>query len=295
MLWRQPLVVVLIAEIAGLFLSLVGPRGRSAIAWFVAFVGFDLFRLRRKLILKNLDRVYGPNANPKVCISVGRASVANFVLTTLEFFAAQRVFPDYQVTFRNPDKMKTALAGGQGVYLMGIHMGNFELLGTAVGSHFARVHAPVKPIGKGRLALWVKKRREKNGIVEIVNERGVRASRTKRLMDALQNNEIVGFMVDQRRAKGLLLPFFGEPAWTNTSLISLWKQRAAPIIPVTIARTADQRAELVFHDEFVVEDRPDWTSDQFVLENAKKMNSIVEQLIVSNPEEYFWMHDRWRK
>jgi KDO2-lipid IV(A) lauroyltransferase len=279
----------------GLFLSLIGSRGRNALAWAIAVIGFDVLRIRRNLILKNLGRVYGPNASRSVCVKVGRASVANFILTTLEFFAAQRVFPKYEVTFRNPEKMNGALECGQGVYLMGIHMGNFELLGTAVGRNFARVHAPVKPIGKGKLALWVKKRRAENGIVEIVNERGVRTSRTSRLVEALKSNEIVGFMVDQRRVKGLLLPFFGEPAWTNTSLISLWKQSSAPILPVTITRVADHRAELVFHDEFVIEEKPEWTSEQFVMENAKRMNSIVEQLIVSNPKEYFWMHDRWRK
>ncbi len=287
--------VVLLAEIFGLFLSLLGPRGRSLVAWTLAVIGFDLLRLRRKLVLKNLQRVFGPNADHKVCIQVGRASVANFILTTLEFFSAHRVFPQYEVVFRNPEKMKNALARGQGAYLMGIHMGNFELLGTSVGKNFARVHAPVKPIGKGKLALWVKKRREQNGIVEIVNERGLNSSRTSRLMDALKNNEVVGFMVDQRRKKGLLLPFFGEPAWTNTGLIFLWKQRTAPIIPVTISRTGDNRAELIFHDEFVIEQKSDWTNDQFILENTKRMNALVEQLIVSNPKEYFWMHDRWKK
>lgn len=287
--------VLVLAEIIGYLLAAMGPRGRSLLAWTLAIIAFDVFRFRRSLVMKNLARAFGDSADPLVCAKVGRASLANFILTTLEFFSAHRVFPDYQIEFKNPEKMRAALSRGQGVYLMAIHMGNFELMGTAIGKNFARVHAPVKPIGKGQLAQWVKRRREKNGIVEIVNQKGGGTSRTARLMEGLRQNEVVGFMVDQRRAKGLLLPFFGELAWTNTGLVFLWRQREAPILPITIARRGFNKAEVTFHDEFVIEQKPEWTNEQFVLENTKRMNAVVEQLIVANPKEYFWMHDRWKK
>lgn len=287
--------VVFFAELLGLSLAALGPRGRAFLAWTIAVVGFDVIRLRRALVLRNIVRAFGQNASPAVCVKIGRASLANFILTTLEFFSASRVFPQQTVEFKNPERMQKALAQGRGVYLMGIHMGNFELMGSSVGKNFALVHAPVKPIGKGKLALWVKQRREKNGIVEIVNERGKGTSRTARLLDGLRKNEVVGFMVDQRRSKGTLLPFFGEPAWTNTSLIALWKQHEAPILPVTISRVGYNRSEVIFHEEFKIEMDSTWTNEEFVRENGRRMNSVVEQLIVSNPMEYFWMHDRWKK
>lgn len=287
--------VVFFAEALGFCLAALGPRGRAFLAWTLAVIGFDIIRLRRVLVMRNIVRAFGPNASPAVCVKIGRSSLANFILTTLEFFSASRVFPRQTIEFKNPERMRDALARGRGVYLMGIHMGNFELMGSAVGQNFALVHAPVKPIGKGKLALWVRHRREKNGIVEIVNERGKGTSRTARLLDGLRKNEVVGFMVDQRRSKGTLLPFFGEPAWTNTSLISLWKQHEAPILPVTIKRLGDLRSEVIFHEEFKIEMDSGWTSDDFVRENGRRMNGIVEQLIVSNPKEYFWMHDRWKK
>ncbi|MFZ9518870.1 MAG: lysophospholipid acyltransferase family protein [Silvanigrellaceae bacterium] len=287
--------IVFLAEALGVSLAALGPRGRSFIAWTLAVIGFDVIRLRRKMVLQNIGRAFGRDANPNVCVGIGRASLANFILTTLEFFSARIVFPQQQVEFINPERMNEALGRGRGVYLMGIHMGNFELMGSAVGKNFALVHAPVKPIGKGKLALWVKARREKNGIVEIVNERGKGTSRTARLLDGLRKNEVVGFMVDQRRSKGTLLPFFGEPAWTNTSLIALWKQYEAPILPVTVARRGYNRFQVIFHDEFKIETNSLWTADEFIRTNGQRMNQVVEQMIVANPKEYFWMHDRWKK
>jgi KDO2-lipid IV(A) lauroyltransferase len=102
-------------------------------------------------------------------------------------------------------------------------------------------------------------------------------------------------MVDQRRARGVLVPFFSEPAWTNTGLFYLWKQRPAPIIPITIRRLGLNHHEIEFHEEFVVATNEPWSFDEFVLENTKRMNRCVEALILANPLEYFWMHDRWKK
>lgn len=287
--------IVLFAEILGYLLAALGCKGRSLLARTFAILAFDILRVRRALVLKNIGRLYGPQASPLECARVGRTSLANFILTTLEFFAAQRIFPRHHVDFVRPEIMREALSRGKGVYLLGIHMGNFELLGTAIGRNFARMNAPTKVVGKGKLAQWVKARREQNGIVELQKEKGKSGTRTSRIIEALRRNEAIGFMVDQRRSKGVLLPFFGEAAWTNVGIIFLWKLQEAPIVPVSIRRCGDNRSEVIFYDEFLIECNSAWSNEQFVAENGLRMNTIVEKMIAENPEEYFWMHDRWKK
>jgi len=115
------------------------------------------------------------------------------------------------------------------------------------------------------------------------------------LTDALKQNQTVGFMVDQRRKKGLLVPYFGELAWTNSGLFYLWKAQPAPIIPITIKRTGLWSQCIIIHDEFELLGVGDLKFKEFVLENTKRMNQRVEALVAANPEEYFWMHDRWKK
>ncbi|NBO38523.1 hypothetical protein EBU99_08055 [bacterium] len=288
--------VVILLEILGFLLSALGARGRSLVAWSLAFVAFDLLHLRRKLVLRNLERAYGRDSSPVVRAQVGRAALANFILTTLEFFSSRRVYPQQKVVFRNGEIFQNALAQGRGVYLMVIHMGNFELMADAILKQFAvPVHTPVKPVGKGALARWVKAQRAAHGLLEIANDGASSLSRTKRIFEGLELKQCVGFVVDQRRSKGLLAPFFGEMAWTNAGLFYLWKQRPAPIIPMTIKRVGENQHEVTVHEEFVVEQDSQWSHDQYLLENTKRMNGLVEILITANPQEYFWMHDRWKK
>lgn len=287
--------VILLLESFGFLMSLLGARGRAMVSWLLAVLVFDVFRVRRKLVMQNLTRAFGVDSRESVRVKVGRASVANFILTTIEFFCARRIFKKQKIEMKNPERMQAALDQKQGVYAMVIHSGNFEMMAYGVSSRFCKIHAPVKPVGKGHMAAWVKKMREHHGLLEISNEGMGQRSRTSRIFDGLRKFEMVGFMVDQRRSRGLLLPFFGELAWTNSGLFYLWKQHPAPIIPVTIRRRGINYHEIEIHEELKVLRNDQWTFEQFVLENTKKMNQCVEALISSNPAEYFWMHDRWKK
>jgi KDO2-lipid IV(A) lauroyltransferase len=287
--------IFLLLEIIGLCFAALGARGRSWLSWALAFLAFDILRSRRKLVMQNLARAFGPETSVAVRSRVGRASVANFILTTLEFFAARWIFKQQKIDFVHAERLHEALSQKQGVYLMSIHCGNFEMMAYGLSQEFAHVHAPVKPVGKGQMALWVKRKRFAHGITEIANDSAEKKSRTTRIIEGLKKNEIVGFMVDQRRAKGILVPFFGDLAWTNSGLFYLWKQNPAPVIPVTIKRVGLNHHEISIHEEFVVENDENWKFDEFILRNTKKMNQCVEALVASNPQEYFWMHDRWRK
>lgn len=289
------MIFVFLAESLGFILARLGARGRFLCAWVLGVLAFDVLRVRRTLIMTNLARAFGAQSSRIVRAQVGRASVVNLILTTLEFFAIRRIFTKQHIEWKNPEILHGALARGQGVYVMGVHTGNIELLGRVIATTFARLHVPVKPIGKGRLAQWVKERRSDNGVEELVNGRGQGRSRTRQMMDALNRNELVGFFVDQRRSRGSLVPFFGEPAWTNVGLILLWKQRKAPVIPVSIARRGWNQIEVTIHEELVFDHDPAWSVEQYVQENAKKMNAMAERMILSNPKEYFWIHDRWKK
>ncbi|NBX17940.1 MAG: hypothetical protein EBR09_11300 [Proteobacteria bacterium] len=286
---------VLFLEIFGFLISILGARGRIFLSWVLAILAFDILRIRRKLVMRNLSRAFGADCKESVRAKVGRASVANFILTTLEFFCARSIFNKQEISFKNEDVMKSALEKQQGVYAMVIHSGNFEMMAFGVSRRFCKIHAPVKPVGKGQMAEWVRKMRESHGLIEITNSGKANKSRTARIFDGLKKNEMVGFMVDQRRTRGLLLSFFGEPAWTNSGLFYLWKQHQAPIVPVTIRRCGLNRHEIEFHDELIVLNEEQWSFEQFVLENTKKMNQYVETLVSANPAEYFWMHDRWKK
>jgi KDO2-lipid IV(A) lauroyltransferase len=285
----------IVLDIIGFVIAFMGARLRLWIARLLACVVFDLLRVRRKLVMQNLQRAFGAQSSEPALASLGRISLANFILTSLEFLGARRIFPRQNIEIEHPERMHQALSRGRGAYAMVVHSGNFEMMAYGFSREFGPIHAPVKSVGKGKMAAWVRRNRAENGMSEIVNEDGGLRSRSARIINAVKQNQVVGFMVDQRRSKGLLIPFFGELAWTNTGLFYLWKQFTAPIIPVTIKRAGLNHHVITIHEEFVVEISDNWKFDEFVLENSKKMNKCVEAIVAQNPQEYFWMHDRWKK
>ena len=287
--------ISLLLESIGLLFWLIGARGRFLVSRAFAFFAFDVLRIRRKLVLKNLERVFGFDSSLSLKEKIGRESLANFILTSIEFSCARRIFKKFKFEFKNEEVMERALSHGRGVYAMVIHSGNFELMAYGVSKRFCKIHAPVKPVGRGATARWVQRNRAAHGLSEVVNDEGSDKSRSGRLTDALKQNEMVGFMVDQRRKKGLLVPYFGELAWTNSGLFYLWKTHPSPIIPVTIQRTGLWSQRITIHDELELVGVGELKFKEFVLENTKRMNQRVESLVATNPKEYFWMHDRWKK
>lgn len=277
----------------GFLLSLFGSLGLRIIAFILGIIAFDILQLRKKIILANLDIAFGNTRTRAEKIQIGRKSYVNFLNTALEFFASKRLYPQLTTVARDSAHMENALKKGLGVYNMAIHIGNFELMAAEAAKHWTHVNAVTKPVGKGEFAAWVRRRREENGISEILPgaEKG---SRQKEIYKALDRKEIVGFMVDQRRSKGISLPFFGKPAMTNTSLFRLWKSHRAPIVPTLLRRVGISSYEFLFLPEFEVHEDPAWSEEEFLRENTTRMNLVVEEMIRLAPQEYFWLHKRWK-
>ena len=203
--------------------ALLGVRGLRVLASGLGILAFDILRLRRSVVLSNLDIAFTNTHTPAQKPHIGCKSYINFLNTTLEFFASKKLYSKLATTVRNEKYMQNGLQQGQGVYNMIIHLGNFELMAASGAKYWARVNAVTKPVGSGEFAACVRRRREENGHFEILPG-GTTGSRQKKIFAALQRKEIVAFMVDQRRSKGIRLSFFSKPALTNTSLFQLWRR-----------------------------------------------------------------------
>jgi KDO2-lipid IV(A) lauroyltransferase len=189
--------------------------------------------------------------------------------------------------------MWNALAQQKGSYVMCFHMGNWELMCSTGTKYFAPVHVVVKNIGKGAVGEWVKKLRTHIGFFII--DRHKEKNATVQIFETLEKNHIAAFMADQRRkGRGEKIPFFGVPCFTNDSLMKLWLRRPAPIIPVYIHRIDDKHHEMVYLPEFKPVQKPEWSQQETIKHNTLQMNLLIEQVILKYPEEYFWMHNRWK-
>src|SRR5690606_3301693 len=108
----------------------------------------------------------------------------------------------------------------------------------------------------------------------------------------LRRNEIVGFVLDQSRPGEPRLKFFSHPAKTNTSLAQIWRKWPAPVVPAYIVRRSVGCHDGYFLPPLNLQKTTDPEDD--IVINSTLFNRTLEKIISDHPDQYFWMHDRWK-
>ncbi len=263
----------------------------GSIAKLLRAVFYDFFGMRKKLILQNLTIVFGVTKTSQEIEHIGKKCFENFILTTLECLRGfHKNFTEF-VEFSNREVLDEVLRLEKGAYVLVWHGGNWEALAATVGSQIVSSFVPVKKVGGEKTNLFVTNFRLKYNVHSLISL--YKGYTTKKLLEVLQENKAVGFMQDQARPGEPRLPFFGVDAKTNTSLAAIWLKHKSPIVPAFIVRESPNQHKIHFMSplNMVETDNP----DNDILENTKMFNRVLECGILLNPEQYFWLHNRWKK
>lgn len=271
-------------------LSFLPPWLCAVFARGLAFLAIDVLRVRRRVINRGLDFAFGPELTPERRYALTKESAYSFALTVIELLRAVRLPLGHDVTFTNRDVVDTALASGKGCFIMVCHIGNWEVFAAQVSQQIKQVHVPVKKVGSAGVNRLVEEIRHKHNFLTVPRTKKGEAYRA--ILGGLKRGEIIGFMMDQSRPGEPRIPFFGEPAKTNTSLATMWLRLQVPVIPGTIKRVGIFKHEVSFYPPLELEKTGDDAQD--VLRIAERCNKAIEQVIRDNPEQYFWFHNRWK-
>ena len=105
---------------------------------------------------------------------------------------------------------------------------------------------------------------------------------------------MIVFPFDQhaRPPDGIAVDFFGHPAWTFKSLAIIALATGAPVLPATSWREADGHHVLRFGDPLLPIEAAN-TNDAIRL-NTRLYNETLERLILARPEQWYWVHRRWK-
>ena len=95
-------------------------------------------------------------------------------------------------------------------------------------------------------------------------------------------------MIDQRVSEGILSNFFNQKALTTTIPAQLAKKFNIPIVPVYITRVRELNFKLT------VEEPINFSENQSIENITDELNKILEKMILKNPEEWIWSHNRWK-
>jgi KDO2-lipid IV(A) lauroyltransferase len=182
---------------------------------------------------------------------------------------------------------------GKGVLVLTGHFGNWELATVGAIANFpqyrGRINYLRKPLSPDWLDTLVTRRFRRAGI-RVFPKKGT----LEAILDRLAAKDIVVFILDQHAGgrDGVELDFFGHPAWTFRSLATIALATGAPVVPAATWREADGHHVLRFEEPLPVVECTD--VDEAIRVNTRMYNAALERLVVRHPEQWFWMHRRWK-
>jgi KDO2-lipid IV(A) lauroyltransferase len=155
---------------------------------------------------------------------------------------------------------------------------------------YGEAYIVAKPIHNPGIDRAIRARRLSAGGRQIDPDRNA----PKEIMRALRTGVPVLFLVDQsaRGLEGILVPFFGRPAPTHTGPAVLALRTGAPVFPIFAWRRKDGGIRLVYGDRVELIRTGDLRKD--VEANTALFTKVVEDAVRETPEQWFWVHDRWR-
>jgi len=116
----------------------------------------------------------------------------------------------------------------------------------------------------------------------------------REILRCLDENGTVGVLLDQNVTKkeGVFVDFFGEPACTNKGVAQIARKTKTPVLPAFIHYLGDGRHKIIVGEEIELERSNDPEMD--VISNTAKFAKVIEDHIRMYPEEWLWLHRRWK-
>jgi KDO2-lipid IV(A) lauroyltransferase len=115
----------------------------------------------------------------------------------------------------------------------------------------------------------------------------------KGVLEHTRHNDLIGILIDQDAGRrGVLADFLGKPAsnWKGAAKISL--RFKIPIVPGYVIRNADDT--LTFRFEQMIDPVGVDDTEENLMLFIRKMNHSLENIIRQYPEQWFWLHKRWK-
>jgi len=165
------------------------------------------------------------------------------------------------------------------------HFANFELMSMEITKKKINLATIYRPLNNFFLNPFMEHVRKKYVCKNQIKKgrRGVKES-----VEYIKNNHSIALMVDQRVTEGEKIKFFDKEALTTTLPGQLALKYKLDIVPIFIERTNNNLFRMKVYEPI----KPSSFKDTSQV--SEKLNKIIENMIIKNPNQWIWTHDRWK-
>jgi Kdo2-lipid IVA lauroyltransferase/acyltransferase len=242
--------------------------------------------VRKKVAEQNLHMVY-PEKSRKDIYSIMHGMYRQLAITATETYFAdiKDLYDDFEVD--GMEYLEEALSLDKGVIVASGHFGNWELAGRYI-ARTNKLSVIYKKLRNRYFDEFNNKIRNDENCVLIEKKQALR-----KILALLKKKYIVTIMVDQNaRKNGVVIDFMGFPASTFVGTAKIAIKTGTPIVPGIALRRKNDKNYLVF--EPMIDVTKYSNSESSIKELTQYVSKRVEKYVVENPDQWFWVHRRWR-
>lgn len=256
----------------------------------LAFFVYKILRIRRQVSLENLETAF-PEKTLSERERIAYQSYRHFILLIFEFWKLWRW--DLQeiqnmVDSRSDDLIRQLTTENRGTMVLAAHFGNWEI-GAAYLTAFWRPFLVIQKRQYNRLVDRRMAELRKRWGMEIIYSRGA----VRKAIHSLKNGHSLALLVDQDSGpRGVFVPFFGKMASTAPGAAIMHLKTGAPMVVGSVIRIAPFRYQLKLVP--VSYRGPMKIQRENIEKITRSFTAVIESQVRQHPEQYFWMHKRWK-
>ena len=267
-----------------LFIKIIGLKySRKIFAKIFNFIG-PLIK-SKDIVNSNIDRVFGDCGEKK------RREIIDNMWNNYGMTFVEYIFLDYfkkgksHISLVGEENLLQINKKAKPVIFVSGHFANFELMAMEIAKKdipLAAIYRPLNNIFLNPFMEYLRKKYVcKNQIKKGIN--GVRET-----IEYIKTDHCIALMIDQRVSEGEKINFFGKPALTTTLPAQLSTKYSMDIVPVYIERDRDNKFKIEFQK------RLDPKNFKNKIELTEELNRVLEKMVIRNPGQWIWTHNRWK-
>lgn len=294
---RKPLVDILVylaVRMVVCALQALPLETARGIARSLAWLIFQLDKRHRQVARDNLVHAFPSLATqPKKLDNLVYRVLCHFCQLMVEIIHLPRLmhvrsWRDY-MDLGGDERMVQALLSKRPLMIVTGHFGNWEMAGYSLGALGFKTHAIARVLDNPHLEKYLRNFRERTG-QKVLAKKGD----FDQMEGILAQGGVIATLADQDAGpRGQFVEFFGRPASTHKAVALMALEYKVPLAVVGVPRVGPALKYRVECEDFIYpedyQNRPD-----AVKAITQRYTSALERIIRRHPEQYFWLHRRWK-
>jgi KDO2-lipid IV(A) lauroyltransferase len=260
-------------------------------ARLLAWVVYKIDKRHRLVALDNLRQAFPGKYSELEINRMVRRVYLHFCTMLIEIMFLPRTLHQHsykrRVVLRDAALMSEAVLSGRPVLFVTGHFGNWEMAGYTMAMFGVKSHAIARPLENPYLDAFLSKFRERTGQKLLAKKEDF-----AEIEKVLAEGGMLGTLADQDAGqRGVFVDFFGRPASTHKGVALLAIEHNVPILVAGMPKLDGKYQiwpiDMIFPEDYASDPDP-------VRAITQRFTAGLEELIRATPEQYFWVHRRWK-